>query len=212
MKIYICEDDEKFRKDLKAIIEKIIVREDLDMKIKKSTGKGNELLNSIEGTGIYFLDVDLKEEINGIELGSKIRKLDPNGFIIFITTYGEMGYLTFKYKVEAMDYIVKGDYENLEQRITECIKEANKRYILKENIEGIFMVKTREQILRIPYKEIMFFETAQKIHKIRIHSLNRQIEFYGKMKELEKELGDKFLRIHASYLVNKEKIKEIDSK
>ena len=52
-------------------------------------------------TGIYFLDVDLKSDINGIKLGSKIREKDTRGFIIFTTTHLEMSYFAFKYKVEA---------------------------------------------------------------------------------------------------------------
>ena len=53
---------------------------------------------------------DLGADINGINLGEEIRQLDPTGYIIFITTHAELSHLTFKYKVEALDYIIKDDF------------------------------------------------------------------------------------------------------
>ena len=49
--------------------------------------------------GCYFLDIQLEVDINGIKLGSEIRKYDPIGNIIFVTSHSELTYLTFVYKV-----------------------------------------------------------------------------------------------------------------
>lgn len=49
--------------------------------------------------------------MNGFELAQEIRKFDPRGFIIFITTHAELSYMTFTYKVEALDYIIKDDID-----------------------------------------------------------------------------------------------------
>ena len=110
LKAFICEDNKNQREKLTKIIEDIILIENYDMDLGLSTSDPYELINSITGTtntGIYFLDVDLHSDINGIQLAEKIREHDPRGFIVFITTHAEMSYLTFIYKVEAMDYIIK---------------------------------------------------------------------------------------------------------
>ena len=216
LKAFICEDNKKQREKLSKIIEDIILIENYDMDLGLSTSDPYELINSITGTtntGIYFLDVDLHSDINGIQLAEKIREHDPRGFIIFITTHAEMSYLTFIYKVEAMDYIIKDNYNNIRQRVNDCIKNAHDKYKTKSSeLQKIFSIKVEDKIVNIDYNDILFFETSSTIHKVILHSVNRQVEFYSKMKEVETSLDERFIRCHNSFIVNKDKIKEIDKK
>lgn len=64
----------------------------------------------------------------------------------------------------------------------------------------------------VDYDEIFFFETSRNIHKVILHAKDRQIEFYGAIKELTSILDDNFVRCHRSFLVNKNNIKEVDAK
>ena len=118
------------------------------MTIEIASPNPMEILNKAKENdkdiSLYFFDVDLNSNINGIDLASKIREFDQRGFIVFITTHGEMSYLTFTYKVEAMDYIIKDDYSNMAERIKECILEAKKRYLKSDEEEGkVFTYKKR---------------------------------------------------------------------
>lgn len=216
LKVFICEDNINEQEKFKKIVENIIIIENYDMELALSTHNPYEILDSIKDTetsGIYFLDVDLNTTINGIQLAEQIRKYDPRGFIIFITTHAEMSYLTFIYKVEAMDYIIKDNFKNIQHRINECIRNAYTKYITKAtDIQKVFSIKVADKIINIPYNKILFFETSPTIHKIILHCENRQIEFYSKMKDLENMLDDSFCRCHTSFLVNKNNIKEIDKK
>lgn len=216
LKTFICEDNQNQREKLTKIIENIILIENYDIDLALSTSDPYELIDNIKGasnTGIYFLDVDLHSDINGIQLAEKIRKYDPRGFIIFITTHAEMSYLTFIYKVEAMDYIIKDNYNNIKQRISECINNAHNKYKSKSSeLQKIFSIKVEDKIINIEYDEILFFETSSTIHKVVLHSLNRQVEFYSKMKEVENSLDERFIRCHNSFIINKDKIKEVDKK
>lgn len=216
LKAFICEDNKNQREKLTKIIEDIILIENYDMDLGLSTSDPYELINSITGTtntGIYFLDVDLHSDINGIQLAEKIREHDPRGFIVFITTHAEMSYLTFIYKVEAMDYIIKDNYNNIRQRVNDCIKNAHDKYKTKSSeLQKIFSIKVEDKIVNIDYNDILFFETSSTIHKVVLHSVNRQVEFYSKMKEVENSLDERFIRCHNSFIVNKDKIKEIDKK
>ena len=110
LKIFLCEDNSTQRTKISTLINNIIENENFDMKLIISTESPQDILDYVstnKTTGLYFLDVDLNSNINGIELAQIIRKYDPKVFIVFITTHEEMNYLTFKYKVEAMDYIIK---------------------------------------------------------------------------------------------------------
>ncbi|MGE5627934.1 MAG: LytR/AlgR family response regulator transcription factor [Solirubrobacterales bacterium] len=217
IKIYICEDIEEQRNRIRSIVKDIILEEKLDMKIETASPNPLEVLNNAKenakDVSLYFLDVDLKSHINGITLASKIREFDENGFIVFITTHEEMSYLTFTYKVEAMDYIIKEDYSNMSSRIKQCILEAEKRYLKSDGEAGeIFTIRKEDKVINIKYKDILFFETSDTIHKIILHAINRQVEFYGKMKDIEETLDNRFVRFHRAYLVNKNNISEIDKK
>ena len=46
--------------------------------------------------------------MSGLELAVKLREYDPRGFIVFITAHDDMMFETFRYRLEALDYIVKG--------------------------------------------------------------------------------------------------------
>jgi two-component system response regulator AgrA len=160
---------------------------------------------------MYFLDVDLNSELNGISLAAEIRKYDPRGFIVFITTHSEMSYLTFQYKVEAMDYIVKDNYESIRARIHQCIVNANTKYSAKiTELQKNFRIKVRDKLINLEFNKILFFETSTVARKVVVHAIDRQIEFYAKIKEVEKHLDNRFYKCHKSYIVNKDNIKEID--
>lgn len=217
LNIFICEDNDKQLNRFTKLVEDIIMIENFDMNLALSTKNPNDILDFLtanNGTGLYFLDIDLKSTINGIQLAEKIREFDPRGFIVFITTHAEMSYLTFIYKVEAMDYIIKDNYENIRERLHQCIINANKKYCSKATeLQKNFTIKVDDKIINVEYNKILFFETSSNIHKVILHAENRQIEFYAQMKDVEDKLdSDIFYRCHKSFIINKNKIKEIDTK
>lgn len=212
--VIICEDNLTHREKIKQLIENTIIREELDLAVTVCTAEPNEVIDHIERnhtTGIYFLDVDLKNSINGIKLGEKIRELDPIGFIIFTTTHLEMSYLAFKYKVEAMDYVIK-DEDDFKQRVNSCLIKAYNTYYKRNQKEDYISINTDSRVINIKLNDIVFVETTGKAHKIRVHEENRQIEFYGHLNDIMEQLTPNFYRCHKSYIVNKNKIDEIDKK
>ena len=62
------------------------------------------------------------------------------------------------------------------------------------------------------YEDILFFETSSNIHKVILHAKDRQIEFPSTLKELTGVLDSNFVRCHRAFLVNKNNIKEVDTK
>ncbi|WP_163655413.1 LytTR family DNA-binding domain-containing protein [Listeria sp. PSOL-1] len=215
--IFVCEDNRIQRERLEKYITDFIMVEHFDMEMSYTTNdpfKMLERLKNHEGMGIYFLDIDLQQpKMNGFELATEIRKIDPRGFIIFITTHAELTYLTFTYKVEALDYIIKDNLNELQSRVLSCMKSIEQRMVDDKGGEKYFTFHVSDKkVIHEKMDDILFFETSPKIHKVILHGKNRQIEFYAKMKEVEKMLGEPFYRCHRSFLVNKNNVSELDAK
>ena len=214
--ILICEDDTGQRMYMEHVIKEHIATKNSEIKLVLSASDPTQVLAYIKAhpnkRGLYFLDIDLQhDKINGIELGAKIRETDPFAKIIFATAYSELAYLTFKYKIGALDYIVKDKPENIQTRIRECINIAHEHYLQEEQEQmKYFKIEANSEIWTIPYDDILFFETHADIrHRVVLHKENSKIDFRGFLSEIEKLIPD-FYRCHKSYLLNVSKINYID--
>lgn len=216
LNIFVCEDDAVQRKSIVQIIKNTVLIEELDMQLILDTPNPYELLETVktsQNTGIYFLDIDLKCDMNGMKLAQQIRLYDPRCFIIFVTSHSELSYMTFQYRVEAMDFVLKDNPAEAKVKIRECLLNALERYILQTNkTHKVYTIEIGDRRISVDYNDILFFETSSNIHKVILHAKDRQIEFSSTIKELEKILDDTFVRCHRSFLVNKSNIQEIDTK
>lgn len=109
--VYICDDEKPIRENLERIISEQIMILDVDMGPVCSTENPDELLRiQKEDTvpAVYFLDIDFPGKMSGLTLAQKLRQYDPRGFIVFITAHGDLAFETFRLRLEALDYIVKG--------------------------------------------------------------------------------------------------------
>ncbi len=198
------------------IIQNIVLIEELDMRLVLDAGDPYALLEEVRAnrnTGIYFLDIDLNSDINGLKLAQQIRLSDPRGFIIFITAHSELSYMTFQYRVEAMDFVLKDNPAEMKVKIHECLLNAMERYTLQTNrTHKVYTLEAGGRKISVDYDDILFFETSSNIHKVILHAKDRQIEFSSTMKELAGTLDDNFVRCHRSFLVNKKNIREVDAK
>lgn len=214
--IILCEDNFEQRSNTENIILNHIVLEDYRMGIVLSTNNPDDVVNHLEAhpnqSGLYFLDINLEHTITGLSLATIIREKDPHATIIFVTQHIELSPLTFKYKVEALDYIVKDDTKNFVNNLTSCLDTVNARYSTnaQANTKG-FNVKDGTLTRLIPFEDIMFFTTDIKPHKIILHLYKSHINFYGYIKTLD-EISPDFFRCHKSFVVNLRNIKSVDHK
>ena len=216
LNIFICEDNSAQRQSITQTIRDTIIIEELDMTIVLDTENPYELLEKVktnQNTGIYFLDIDLGSDMNGMKLAQQIRQFDPRGFIIFISTHSELSYMTFQYRVEAMDFVLKDNPTEAKVKIRECLLNAMERYTLQTNkTHKVYTIDVGDRKISVDYKDIFFFETSSNIHKVVLHAKDHQIEFTGTIKDLTNILDDNFIRCHRSFIVNKNNISEIDTK
>lgn len=214
--IYICDDDVQILEYLKKTINKTILINEYDMQVAFAASTPEQLL-AVKATkdvrSIYFLDIDLKNKrYNGLTLAKELRKVDPRGYIIFVTTHGELMPETFRYRVEAINYIVKDDIDILKEQISETLCEINNLVTSEQkDYENYYTIKAVDTIYQIPIKEILYFETCAP-HRLTLYSISSNIEFRGDLSQIEQELHENFLRVHQSFLVNKDVIKSVDRK
>lgn len=197
-------------------ISNFILMEGFDMQIVQATADPHVILKEIrtaENTGLFFLDIDLKSDMNGLTLAQRIRQIQPRCFIVFITSHSEMSFLTFQYKAEALDFIVKDSTEHIKAKIHECLLDVSSKYTsLNNSITRTFTINQNDKRIVIDYSDILFFETSSNIHKIILHAKKRVIEFTGQLKDIEQQLDYRFYRCHTSYIINKDNISDVDFK
>ena len=214
--IYLCEDSNAQRLFFTKELEKFILIDELDAKVVCSAAAPKELLSYLEmhpEPSLYYLDVDLQSEMNGFELARQIRKIDPRGFIIFITTHSELSALSFEYKVEAMDYILKDESDKVLLRMKECLLHAQELLTAPTNrVQKTIPITINGKIIFVKMADIYCIETASDAHKIRVHYKNGYTEFYYSLKDISKQLDENFFQCHKSCIVNMQYIKEIDKK
>ncbi|MBE5987493.1 MAG: response regulator transcription factor [Paenibacillaceae bacterium] len=204
--IYLCEDDERQLKRWKDIIEKYLLMNSTESILYCATSIPEELISIRKKSniiGLYFLDIDLQSKLNGIELAQEIRRYDPRGYIVFVTTHSEMAVLTFQYKVEAMDFIVKDEPKTLPDQICACVRNAELNYKNQLNLSNrLLSVKIDKSSLILDQNDIIAVTTCEDYHKIMIHTRSGIKQITGTLKELNAILNSSFCQCSRSVIVN----------
>ena len=190
--IYLCDDEEAVRHQLQTALEWKIFMENYDMKVVLAASTAGELLDAAAngGRGVYFLDVDLRDgEWDGFTLGRELRRRDPHGTLIYITSYGDLAWKTFQYHLEAFDYIVK-EGEQTGSDAAQCLEAVHARLLDERHDPAeVFSLRTGDETRHVPLANILFFETAPKAHHVFLHTADSRLDFVGSLNDLERELG-----------------------
>lgn len=212
--IYICEDNLEQRHFLENIIHDFLIFHDMDMKLVLSTKNPLEILEYKKNTtelSVYFIDINLENEIDGITLSVKLRQLDPWGFIIFITSHKELMPLTYQNRIAAMDFIVKGNPEIIREKVQNCLNEIWSRY--KHNnpqIHNYFVYKDGKMHYTIHFADIYYIESSCEHHKIIINKNAEALQIVGSLKDTLKHLPPDFIYCNRNTIVNKKHVIAFD--
>lgn len=142
--------------------------------------------------------------MDGMALARRLRSLPPDRqpLIIFVTGYESYVYQAFD--VEAFQYLVKPVDEG---RFADVFRRAaEKLSVLEKQRQRTLLVQYAGSSRVIPLENIRYVESHG--HKLLLHLKEGTVEYYGKIGELEQELGGQFARIHKGYLVNLRHVEE----
>lgn len=215
-KVAICDDEKEFRERISGYINDYFLLNDLTYEVDFFEF-GNELaaLNKdIKKYDMIFLDINM-EGMDGIDTAKKIREYSSKICIVFVTAY--MEYSLEGYKVDATRYIIKNS-SNLQASINECMDSILEK--ISRNLKKQRMVFVEGE-KSIDTDEIIFVES--RLHKVEFHIIEsvqggkpdytyveKVYTIYKTLNEVEEELNEeKFLRIHQSFLVNLEYVRNI---
>lgn len=215
IQIYLCDDEESVLHQVKTALEWKIFMENYDMEVACAVPSAQALLDAL-GDGrrnVYFLDVDLKDGAwDGFTLGRELRRRDPHGTLVYITSYGDLAWKTFQYHLEAFDYIVK-EPDRIGPSAARCLEAVHARLLdERRDPAEVFSLRTGEETRHVPLADILFFETAPRAHHVYLHTADSRLDFVGSLNQLEQELGGRFVRVHRAYLAAWDKIEAADWK
>lgn len=206
-KIYICDDEPIWIAQIEQAVSDFMISSDWEMTILCKSSKPTKLLECLlqDKTlgGIYFLDVILKSEINGMELGANIRKLDPEAALIFVTTHDELVMETFRLKLQATDYIIK-DNGCLGSQIHNTLHALELHYAnaAKRLSAPRIRLLTGSSCRFIVKDDIYFVESQKNQHKLFVHTKSEIFTVAMSLKDLAAQLGDGFIMCRRGCLIN----------
>ncbi len=80
----------------------------------------------------------------------------------------------------------------------------SKEETVSEETDEMFTIKEYDGKIRIPFSSILYFEAREK--KIFVSTDKKEYSIYTTLESLTKELPERFVRCHKSFIVNKSKI------
>ena len=165
------------------------------------------MLASGEKIDILFLDIQMDGR-NGMETAGQLRENGADTIIIFVTAFEE--YVFQAFDVGAFHYLVKpfSDDKFLEVLQRAVAQRKEQMTDRNEEREAIVISANGKHIQIIP-EDIIYAEVFNR--KVVIYTVHQTVEYYGKLKALQEELGEDFYRPHRAYLVNFKYVRKYDA-
>jgi len=183
----------------------------------QSALEARDILNE-EPVDALFCDINMPD-LNGMDF---VKSLAMPPLIVFTTAYSE--YAVEGFRVDAVDYLLKPfglqEFQRAANRLKERLKDSSPVSSLTTPLsqsttplspeEDTLFVKTDYRVVRIAISDIRYVEGMSEYLKLHMEGQPKPIVTLLSMKKIEERLPANFMRIHRSYIVNLEKIREVN--
>jgi two-component system LytT family response regulator len=213
-KTIVIDDEPAARRLMKNLLQE----HSAVVEVISEASTGREALEKIERLkpDLIFLDIQMPD-LTGFEV---IEQLSEKPNIIFTTAYEQ--YAIKAFETFSIDYLLKPIKE---ERLAQSIEKLKKfgRFNQSIDVNGLqeiirqfqapkkataLPIKTGDRINLIRYENIAFLEAQDKY--VCVFTLDGQKFLTDQsLTTLEEKLPSNFCRIHRSYIINKEKIREM---
>ena len=164
-----------------------------------------------------FIDINMPD-LNGLDFVKSF--LNPP-LVVFTTAYSE--YAIEGYKVDAVDYLLKpfglDDFQRTANKVLRMYQLTHRQepagqpsataQVAKEENDVLF-VKSDYRMVRIDIPHIRYVEAMSEYLRIFLDGEAKPVIALLSMKKLEERLPKDFMRVHRSYIVNLQKIQQIE--
>ena len=217
MNILVVEDESIVAKDIQVCLKR------LGYEVVGVVDTGEEAVEKAIETSpdLVMMDIMLKGDMSGIDAANAIRKTNDIP-VIFLTAYTDRDTVDKAKESEPYGYIIKPFKEIDIQTAIEialykhskeaAVKKERDLYysmVEKNDSPDMMFVKANQRLVKIRYADIYFIEALKDY--VVINTLERRYTIHSTMKDIEKKMPEKdFIRVHRSFIVRMDKIKEID--
>lgn len=199
MHIGICDDSSELCMALAASIRRCAP----DAGVPRIFSSAEELLEFPKLPELVFLDIELGG-MSGMEAAHRIRERAEDTDIVFISGHPEHVFDAFD--VDACGYLVKPFDE---ERLRAVLDKVRVRRLQAEQKEPRIVVSKRGVHTSVLHRDILYAEVFNR--SVVLHTASGDIEYYGRLGDLEQQLGTDFFRTHRAYLVNLRYVESYDA-
>ena len=159
-----------------------------------------------------FVDINMPD-IDGVQL---VRSLARPPLVVFTTAYSE--YAIEGFRLDAIDYLLKpiafDSFLKAANKLKLIFGIKNPSMAATEQMDSVandcLYVKSDYKMMRVPIGSIKYIEGMSEYVRIFVEDSTKPIVSLLSMKKIEESLpADAFMRVHRSYLVNLNKVKEV---
>ncbi len=195
-KIAVCDDEES----VSAEVKRLITEWDPTVEVV-CFSSGEELLEGYQSYEAVFLDIDMKN-MNGIETGRAIRKIDRDTKIVYLTAYRD--YVSGAFGVHAFQYLLKP----VNKKVIWNVLEEIFRYLETSEKKTILDFHTVEGVVCLPVDSIYFFEYENR--KVRLVTEEEQFYMADRIGNVAKRMEQFGFSVpHQSFVLNMFHVKNV---
>jgi DNA-binding LytR/AlgR family response regulator len=165
-----------------------------------------------------FCDINMPD-LNGMDF---VKSLTVPPLVVFTTAYSE--YAVEGFRVNAVDYLLKPfglqDFQRAANRLKERLElPTATAQVLAGQVVGssdapmssdVLFLKTDYRIVKVNISDIRYIEGMSEYLKVWLGTDAKPIITLLSMKKMEERLPANFMRIHRSYIINLNKIEEVN--
>ena len=207
-KIAICDDDKRYRKTIREIIEHENSLPENEIRFYEYES-GNELLKHTDILHeLVFIDIRMPG-LDGNQTALKLRNYNKDAVLIFYSSYFEPTVDSINFG-QPFRYIMKDLHDtSLRREIAAIMTEVKRRFLNDYAVT----VTSAGKIIRIHVENILYVSRAKRGCEITIvkeqeKETVRCREAFGELCEQLKDQG--FAQAHYSYIVNLEKVEGLE--
>lgn len=157
-------------------------------------GSATEFMATRRAADLVFMDIDMPG-LSGMEAAEHLRTYDEQTPLVFVTNLAQ--YAAHGYAVDALDFLVKPvTYEG----VSACMARALRA--IRRNAGTTIALATPEGLRVLPLSQIAYVDILRHDLYYHLAEDGEVLRLRGSIRAAAEELGDAFVRISASCLVN----------